>query len=119
MNSTHKELNPSDAAKLLQQIMGFKHTSKFRPITEAIIETDAIEKAKDKRNGGGNSLNAAQGETSEPFVRIGQKMELARAIYGERARADQAIKRKEEEEKEAERKALALKLAKRKRFLQK
>lgn len=46
-------------------------------------------------------------------------MELARAIYGERARADQAIKRKEEEEKEAERKALALKLAKRKRFLQK
>ena len=92
MTNTQKEINASDAAKLLEQIMGFKHTTKYRPIAQAIIETDAIEKAKDKRNGGGLSLNAASGETKEPFVRIGQKMELARAIYGERSRADQLIK---------------------------
>ena len=97
--------------------MGFKHASKYRPITQAVVETEALEKAKDKRNAGGLSLNAASGETQEQFVRIGQKMELARAIYGERARADQLLKEKEQADKEAERVALANKLATRKRYL--
>ena len=42
------------------------------------METEALEKAKDKRNAGGLSLNAASGETQEPFVRIGQKMVLGK-----------------------------------------
>ena len=63
MHKTAKEVNASDAAKMLEQILGFKHASKYRPITQAVIETEALEKAKDKRNAGGLSLNAASGET--------------------------------------------------------
>ena len=48
---------------------------------------------------------------------MGKKMELTRAIYGERARAEQYMKEKEEADKEAERVALANKLATRKRYL--
>ena len=69
--------------------MGVKKSSNFhRPLTEAIEATNEIENKKDKRNGGGVNLDAAAGKVSDPFVRIGKKLDLARAIYGERARAD-------------------------------
>lgn len=66
-----KELNAVETQKLVDSMMGFKHTSVHRPITQAIIETEAVEKAKDARKTGGVSLNSATGDTSEPFVRIG------------------------------------------------
>ena len=116
-NRTKKDVKESDTLKMLEEMMGVKKTTSFfRPISQAIVATDVFERARDSRK---LSLNTAAGEIQDPFVRIGQKMELARAIYGERARADQLMKAKEEAEKEAERLALSVNIGKRKKFAQK
>lgn len=74
-------------------MIGFNKGSGFsRPIENAIKVTNEIEQAKDKRNQGNKiSIGAVTGEEEDVMVRVSQKMELARSIYGERNRADQIL----------------------------